>query len=808
MRKNQHTSSTGDLLHQIQTAWRVLTEHSPLYALLLDIDGSIIMTNPVMANILGTDLAGSIYYDYLDNQAAKLAQQHIETVLRSGNSSTFQANLTGKDGYVHHLEHILFPIKNHNEVISLNITARDISEQKFHQAEFQRLQSLMNLIFTHAAVILWTCNAQGIFTLSEGKGLTELGLMPGELVGKSIFDIYKAYPQVIACTEQALHGQPVTTIMALDGRVFHTHFQPVFDAHNNVTSVLSVASDISDVQNTMAHMQILSSALEQTADLVMITDRDGVIEYINPAFTAITGYTREEIAHKKPNILASGKHDSVFFASLWDTILKGDSFSDIFINKRKDGSIFYEEKTITPIRDPQGQITHFVATGKDISDRMRTQERMQFMASHDALTNLPNRTLFLDRLNQAMARAHWHKRYVAVIILDIDRFKEINDRLGQTGGDQLLQQLTLRLSSGVRSGDTVARFGSDEFAVLLEDMASEKDVSLLAKKLLDSLVPDFIIGNNPHSITASIGVSIFPSDGADAETLLRNADIAVYRAKDLGRNNYQFYSNEMSARTFERLSLENSLRHALMRQEFFLLYQPQYDTRHGGIVGVEALLRWQHPELGVVTPNDFIPVLEETGLIVPIGEWVLRQACQQAHQWHDSGLPDLLMSVNVSGRQFNNPDFSNNIQNIIQTSGIVPSRLELELTESMLMRNASKTISALNTLHHLGVCIAVDDFGTGYSSLNYLRRFPIGTLKIDRTFIRDVAEDQDDAAIASAIIVMGQSLHLRVIAEGVETQAQLEFLQQRSCYLIQGNLLSPPLTATEFTAKCLEHTSP
>ena len=447
MRENQHPANTSDLLHHLHIAWRALTEHSPLYSLLLDIDGSIIMTNPAMSKILGEDLTGSIYYEYLDNHAAKLAQQHIETVLRSGNNSSFQVNLTGKDGYAHHLEHIIYPIKYQNDVVSLNITARDIGEQKIQLAEYQRLQSLLNLIFTHSAIILWTCNAEGIFTLSEGKGLAELGLKSGEVVGKSIFDVYKDYPQVIANTRQALNGQEVTAIVHVAERIYHTHIQPMFDDNQKVTRILGVASDISDVQNTLAQMQIFSSALEQTADLVMITDRDGFVEYINPAFTAVTGYTRDEITHKKPNVLASGKHDQTFYKSLWDTILNGDSFSDIFINKRKDGAIFYEEKTITPIRDPQGQIVHFVATGKDISERMRTQERMQFMAHHDTLTKLPNRILFSDRLNQAMARAHWHSRHVAVIFIDLDRFMEFNDRIGHQAGDQLLLQITQRLSS-------------------------------------------------------------------------------------------------------------------------------------------------------------------------------------------------------------------------------------------------------------------------------------------------------------------------------------------------------------------------
>jgi EAL domain-containing protein (putative c-di-GMP-specific phosphodiesterase class I) len=300
-------------------------------------------------------------------------------------------------------------------------------------------------------------------------------------------------------------------------------------------------------------------------------------------------------------------------------------------------------------------------------------------------------------------------------------------------------------------------------------------------------------------VTASIGVSIFPNDGDDEETLIRNADVAMYRAKDLGRNNYQFFSNEMSARAFERLSLENSLRHALKRQEFFLLYQPQLDLSSGEIIGVEALLRWQHPELGIIMPTEFITLLEETGLIVPVGDWVLKTACEQAMLWHQAGFKQLTMSVNLSGRQFNNPDIIKSFQNTIEQSGIDPTLLEMELTESMLMRNASKTVSALNSLHHLGIQIAVDDFGTGYSSLNYLRRFPISTLKIDRTFIRDVVEDADDAAIATAIIVMAQSLNLRVVAEGVETDAQKAFLQERNCMLVQGDWYSVPVDAESIT---------
>jgi diguanylate cyclase (GGDEF)-like protein/PAS domain S-box-containing protein len=532
----------------------------------------------------------------------------------------------------------------------------------------------------------------------------------------------------------------------------------------------------------------------------MITDVNGSIEYVNPAFEAITGYSQDEVVGHNPRMLNSGKQNQEFYLTMWNTLLKGENFSDVFINIRKDGSLYYEEKTITPVRSQGKEITHFIATGRDISERMRTQERLHYMAHHDALTKLPNRTLFLDRLRQAMGRAHWHNRLIAVVLMDLDNFRKVNDMLGDNIGDTLLLQLTQRLSSSIRIGDTVARFGGDEFAILLDDVASEKDVSQLAKKILDTLAPAFEVKHQEVLVTASIGVSIFPSDGDDPETLVRNADIAMYRAKHLGKNNYQFYSNEMSARAFERLTLETSLRHALKRDEFFLEYQPQIDSRSGKIKAVEALLRWQHPELGVVSPSDFVPILEETGLIVKVGDWTLRTACDQVVKWHQQGFAGLRVCVNLSSRQFNDPDFIQSFHSIISETGIKPERLELELTESLLMRNASKTISALNTLSHIGVQIAVDDFGTGYSSLNYLRRFPISTLKIDRSFVQDVIEDSDDAAIASAIIVMGQTLNLNVVAEGVESEAQLEFLNQRHCYEIQGNIFSNPLDADGITA--------
>lgn len=543
----------------------------------------------------------------------------------------------------------------------------------------------------------------------------------------------------------------------------------------------------------------LRHVIEQTADIIVISDVHGIIEYVNPAFEKITGYSPEDIIGKNPVFFSSDRQSKKFYAHMWSTLLAGKVYRNSLINKRKDGSMFHAEITITPLVDKNADITHFIATARDISDDIRNKVQLTHQVQHDSLTNLPNRNLFLDRLQQAISKAHHHHRLVAVLFLDLDRFKSINDSLGRTAGDQLLQQLSQRFKKTIREGDTIARFGGDEFVILLDDFDSDNSLSLIAQKILNSLAIPFEINGHEIFISASIGISISPHDGENPDTLLRNADIAMYRAKELGKNNFQYYSEAMTAHVFEHLSLENNLRHALERNEFILYYQPQVDARSGKIFGVEALLRWQHPELGMVMPNNFISLLEETGLIEPVGIWVLETACKQSRQWHQSGMGFVHMSVNLSSRQFNNNHFIASLQNIIKDTQVNPQYLELELTESMLMRNTSSIINALKNLNNLGVRFAIDDFGTGYSSLNYLRRFPIDTIKIDRSFIRDITHDTDDLAICSAIIGMTQSLSLNVIAEGVETHAQLDILKTKECHYIQGNVFSPALPAAEIT---------
>ena len=435
---------------------------------------------------------------------------------------------------------------------------------------------------------------------------------------------------------------------------------------------------------------------------------------------------------------------------------------------------------------------------QDLEERKRVEQSIRHMAHHDALTGLPNRALFRDRLTHAMAQADRYHQILAVLFLDLDRFKAINDTLGHNVGDQLLKIAAERLRSCVRDCDTVARLGGDEFTIIVDDIVEVRDAAVVAQKILDTLSQPFNLHEHEVFISVSIGLTLYPNDDENADNLLRNADSAMYRAKEYGRNNYQFYVADMNVKARERLMLESQLRRALDRNEFTLYYQPRVDLSSGKVIGAEALLRWRHPDRGLVPPVQFIPILEETGMIIPVGEWVLQQASQQNRAWQDLGLPKIRMAVNLSVRQFIQKELADSILSIIERAGLAPEYLELEITEDLLLEHNQTNIKTLTKLRNRGVHISIDDFGTGYSSLSYLKRLPIDTLKIDQSFLRDIENDPDNKAITSAIIAMANSLHLNVLAEGVETEEQLAFLRAQGCNEIQGFSFSKPLTAEEF----------
>jgi diguanylate cyclase (GGDEF)-like protein len=446
------------------------------------------------------------------------------------------------------------------------------------------------------------------------------------------------------------------------------------------------------------------------------------------------------------------------------------------------------------------------ALEKEVIERKHAEGRLTYLALHDELTNLPNRTLLVDRLDQALARVRWRKKLIAVLSFDLDHFNQINDTMGHSVGNQVLKAVSERFQTCVRPGDTIARLGGDEFVMVLADVARAEDVSSIAQKIATAMSRPFTIENRELFITTSIGISLSPSDGNDGQTLLRAADMAMIRAKEQGRNNYQYYHPALNSYAHERFSLETGLRQALARDEFLLHYQPQVDLASGQITGVEALLRWQHPDRGLVSPAKFIPLAEETGLIIPIGEWVLRTACAQGRKWLDSGYEDFRITVNLSGRQFQQNDLTKMIKAILKESGLDHRCLELELTESV-MQNSETTVAVLRELNDMGIDISIDDFGTGYSSLSYLKRFPIRTLKIDQSFVRNITDNSDDPTIIRTIVNLAHSLHLKAIAEGVETREQLEFLRSVQCDGMQGYLMSPPLPAEELTQLLVKNQS-
>jgi diguanylate cyclase (GGDEF)-like protein/PAS domain S-box-containing protein len=468
-------------------------------------------------------------------------------------------------------------------------------------------------------------------------------------------------------------------------------------------------------------------------------------------------------------------------------------------HQRKNGDIFPAEVCLTALT-LSGQ-PRLLATVRDITERKQAEDRVQYLAYYDALTGLPNRTLLQDRLTTVLADARRQKYKIALLFLDLDRFKDINDSLGHSVGDFFLQEVAERLKKVAREQDTVARLGGDEFLIMLTHVKDVSDAAVAAERLMDAMTPEFIIQGHSLHVGCSIGVSIFPEHGADCETLIKNADAAMYNTKDNGRNNFRFFTEDMNARAVQRLTLESSLRSALAKKQLFLMYQPQMDIATGRITGLEALLRWRHPELGLVPPDRFIRIAENSGLIVPIGEWVLRTACSQARKWQDEGLSALPIAVNVSAVQFRQENFGEVVRKVLHETRLPPQQLELELTESLLLANADVTLSVLKELKSMGVTLAIDDFGTGYSSFSYLKKFPISKLKIDRSFIRDIAVNPDDAAITTAIISLAKSLNLRVVAEGVENEAQIAFLRAHQCDEIQGFYFSKPLTVDQVVDK-------
>jgi len=536
---------------------------------------------------------------------------------------------------------------------------------------------------------------------------------------------------------------------------------------------------------------------ESTGEGVIIIDKLGRIVTFNQAFSDSSGYAREELAGRHIRILRSRRHRRAFYEQILRALFETGRWQGEVYTRKKSGEPVLEWLTLNSVRDSEGKVVQFVAVFSDVAIVKRSLQKLDHLAHHDTLTGLPNRLLLQDRLDHAIRRAHRQGHCVAVLFLDLDRFKNVNDTLGHAAGDQLLRIFAARLTLQVREGDTVARLGGDEFMVLLEDYRASEDPRIVAQKLLDSLQDPLHIQGQQLFISVSIGISLYPDDGLTVDELVRNSDAAMYRAKQRGKNSYHFYTSDLTESARESLRLESSLRLALGRGEFVLHYQPKWNTLTGAITGVEALLRWQHPQRGLIGPGAFLDTLEDCGLILQVGKWILQEACRQAQAWRTEGLPPIQMSVNLSGQQITQGNLLPIITQTLAESGLDAHNLELELTEGFIMQQPDEAIGLLDALRETGISIAIDDFGTGYSSLSYLKQLPVQKLKIDRSFVRDIPADPDDMAITSAIVALGHRLQMSIVAEGVETNEQLAFLVSEGCEEAQGYLFSPPVSAQD-----------
>lgn len=543
--------------------------------------------------------------------------------------------------------------------------------------------------------------------------------------------------------------------------------------------------------------QKLRMFVEQTSDWVIITNRDGNIEYVNNAAEAITGYKKEELIGKNPKLFKSEMHDAGFYKRMWDVLLSGNPFVDIFINRNKKGEVFYIHQTIRPLKDKNGNITHFVATGKDVTQLKAMEEKLNYLAYNDILTGIPNRNFFVERLNREIARSEYREKLFAVAVINIDRFKYINDTFGPAFGDHILKMVAERLSGTLRKGDVVARFGGDEFGIVFVDIRRSEDTARIFEKIRRDFLQPIRFKDEEIMVALSAGVSFYPSDGKSADELIKNANIGLTKAKKQGGNVIQFYTLEMNKRVSELAQMERLLFKAMKENEFQVHYQPYWDINTKNTVGMEALIRWNSKELGSVPPSRFIPVLEETKMIIDVGAWVLKESCRQVREWQDKGHKVVPVSVNLSLIQFRQKDLAEMITKAAEDCGLAPKLITLEITESALMQDMEFTNLVLNKLREAGFFISIDDFGTGYSSLSYLKKLPVDNLKIDISFIREIANDPDTASIVTAIIGMAHTMNLKTIAEGVETEEQWKILRLLRCDLAQGFYFSKPMPAKD-----------
>ncbi|CAA7624137.1 EAL domain-containing protein [Magnetospirillum sp. SS-4] len=676
-------------------------------------------------------------------------------------------------------------------------------------AELRNSEARFRALFDNAGTGVILSNTDGTYVHCNPAFCAMVGYGDAELQAMSYRDI--THPEDVirhaALREAMVSGERdsydlTKRYIARDGRTVWARLTvtAVRDTPaGEVRYTVAVVEDVTERKRLEDHMRLAATVFENTGEGLFVTDAAHRIIHVNPAFTELTGYRPDEVLGKTPRILSSGRHSSDFYDSMSESLAATGKWQGEMWNRRKTGEMFAEWLNIAAVRDANDEITNYVAVFSDITSRKQDEERLSYQANHDPLTRLPNRTLFQERLSRALTRAHRSQTSVVLLFIDLDFFKQVNDTLGHLAGDLLLQQVAERLTACVRQGDTVARLAGDEFTVILEDITEPHDGALVAHKILSSLSTPFDLQGREARISSSIGAAMYPADAGDPQSLIKLADAAMYRAKHQGRNACRFHSETINAQAFERLALENALRNALDHREFVLYYQPLFDPRTGQVTAIESLVRWNHPEIGMVMPNQFLPLAEETGLILPIGRMVLDEACRQARQWIEMGHPRLRICVNLSSRQLRSPDLVETVAAALETAGLAPENLGIDVPESCVTDKNQDPSAIFARFKALGVGVTIDDFGSGYSSFAFLRRLPATSLKIDQDFVRNAAATAEDAEIVTAIVAVARGLHMNVIAPGIETEGQLASVGTFGYDQVQGFLFAHPMPAAEMT---------
>lgn len=805
-------------LEELADCYQGLIEHLP-HAIVMHVNGRIVHVNRAALTLFGAESAGQMLGMAVTTLVApeylEVVQERI-TLTRDGRKTAapIEETLLRLDGSRFPAEVTSVPCQ-YNRQRASQVLIRDLSERQRVLAELARERQIHKRIVQTSVAALIRVSAKGEILYANRLAKLVLGDGQRDILGLSLLDPVWRFqdrdgnslsPDKTPFAKLLKAGLPVhgavLSLALVDGqrRLVQVNGSALYDVEGEVEEVVFAVDDITGIDQTNRRLRLAASVFDATSEGILVTDARARVVRVNDAFTRITGYELDDIRGKSPSFLASGRHDRSFYKSMWQSLREDGVWAGEIWNRRKNGEVFPEWQSINVVKDERGEITNFVAVFSDITQIKKSQEEIEFLANHDPLTGLPNRNLLIDRVNQQIQIARREDGHFTLMVLDLDHFKYINDSLGHSIGDELLNAAASRIQATVRDVDTVARLGGDEFVIVLNAPSDLNLAHRIAPRLIEAFSHPLSCSGHELHVTPSFGIAFWPKDAEDARGLIQNADAAMYQAKKLGRNQYAFYTGELTDQAMRRVRLENALRVALKEGRLTQVYQPQIEAATGRLIGVEALARWHHPELGDISPGIFIPLAEETDLVIALGEWALRQACRQMKTWIDAGYDLERIAVNVAGVQIEQSDFPASVMRILGETGLPPNRLEIEITEGWAMENLEMITPTLSHLRDIGIEIAIDDFGTGYSSLSRLKHLPVDTLKVDRSFVMNIPDDANDMAVANAVIALARIMGKKVTAEGVETLDQENFLIAHACDRLQGFRYGQPMGSTEIEA--------